>query len=137
MLIDSSLIGTHSAPHTFRIEAEAVQRFMEATEDPALQGNASRDYVPPTFPTTFRVPITGLELDMSKLQLLHGEQSYTYSRPLRIGEQLSCVARITDIRERAGRTGAMTFIVRELIATDSEHQHVFTARGTSIVRAKK
>lgn len=137
MLIDSSLIGTHSASHTFRIEAEAVQRFMQATEDPALQGNTSSEYVPPTFPTTLRVPIPGLELDMSKLQLLHGEQSYSYSRPLRIGEQISCIARITDIRERAGRTGTMTFIVRELTAIDSKQQHVFTAHSTSIVRAKK
>ncbi len=34
MPIDSSLIGKSSPPQTFEITREAVQRFMEATEDP-------------------------------------------------------------------------------------------------------
>lgn len=136
MVIDSSLVGKQSEPRTFRIEREAVRRFIEATGDPALQNGMSDDYVPPTFPTTFRVPIAGMELDMTKVQLLHGEQSYRYSRPLRVGDEITCVASISEIRQREGRSGPMTFIVRELVATDSSQQHVFTASSTSIVRVK-
>ncbi len=136
MVLDNSLVGKQSAPHTFRIEREAVQRFIEATGDPALQNGMPDDYVPPTFPTTFRVPISGMELDMTKMQLLHGEQSYSYSRPLHVGEEITCVASISEIRQREGRSGSMTFIVREMVATDSAQQHVFTASGTSIVRVK-
>ncbi len=134
MVIDSSLVGKSSDPQTFRIEGDAVRRFLEATEDPALQDSLATGYVPPTFPTTFRVPVPALELDMANIQLLHGEQAYEYSRPLRIGEEITCVAHITDVRQREGRRGSMTFIVRELVATDSEQQHIFTARSTSIVR---
>ena len=36
MPIDSSLIGASSQPQTFEVTREAVLRFMEATEDPAL-----------------------------------------------------------------------------------------------------
>jgi hypothetical protein len=136
MQIDSSLVGKSSPPQTFEVTLEAVQRFMEATEDPALQSKEPLQYAPPTFPTTFRMRAPELELDGSKMQLLHGEQQYTYTRQLRIGEQVTCVVRIADIRERHGKTGSMTFIVLETTGTDSEQQPIFTARSTAVVRQK-
>jgi hypothetical protein len=136
MPLDHSLIRKSSAPQTFLISREAVERFMEATEDPALQSGKPLEYAPPTFPTTFRIAVPGLDLDSSKMQLLHGEQAYDYTRPLRVGEEVTCVVRITDVRERHGRTGPMTFIVREMVGTDSGGQHIFTARSTSIVRMR-
>lgn len=134
MVFDSSLIGQHSEPQAFTVTREAVRRFMEATEDPMLYNEHFQDHVPPTFPTTFRMAVPGLELDGTKMQLLHGEQSYTYTRPLRIGEEITCVITVTDVRQREGRSGTMTFIVRQLVATDSNQQPVFTASGTTIVR---
>src|SRR5579859_1993013 len=136
MHIDSSLIGKSSPPQVFEVALEAVQRFMEATGDPALQSKEPLQYAPPTFPTTFRMRAPELELDGSKMQLLHGEQQYTYTRQLRIGEQVTCVVRIADIRERHGKTGSMTFIVLETTGTDSEQQPIFTARSTAVVRQK-
>jgi hypothetical protein len=136
MPIDSSLIGKSSEPQTFLVSREAVERFMEATEDPALHSEKPLEQAPPTFPTTFRIAVPGLELDNTKIQLLHGEQIDDYTRPLRIGEEVTCVARITDVHEKHGRTGSMTFIVRELVGTDSNQEHVFTARSTSIVRVR-
>jgi hypothetical protein len=136
MFLDHSLIGKSSAPQTFLVSREAVERFMEATEDPALQSGKLLEYAPPTFPTTFRIAVPGLELDSSKMQVLHGEQVYDYQRPLRIGEEVTCVVRITDVRERDGRSGPMTFIVREMVGTDSNGQQIFTAHNTSIVRSQ-
>ena len=136
MQIDGSLVGKSSPPQTFEVTLEAVQRFMEATEDPALQSKEPLQYAPPTFPTTFRMRAPELELDGSKMQLLHGEQQYTYTRQLRVGEQVTCVVRIADIRERHGKTGSMTFIVLETTGTDSEQQPIFTARSTAVVRQK-
>jgi MaoC dehydratase-like protein len=136
MQIDSSLVGKSSPPQTFEVTLEAVQRFMEATEDPALQSGEPLQYAPPTFPTTFRMRAPELELDGSKMQLLHGEQQYIYTRQLRIGEQVTCVVRIADIRERHSKTGSMTFIVLETTGTDSEQQPIFTARSTAVVRQK-
>ena len=136
MPLDSSLIGASSEPKTFEVTREAVQRFMEAAEDPELQSDNPIEYAPPTFPTTFRIRVPGLELDGSKMQLLHGEQEYNYTRRLRIGEQVTCIAHIADVRQREGRTGLMTFVVSELTATDSQQQPVFTARSTTIIRTK-
>lgn len=136
MAIDSSLIGKSSEPQTFQVTREAVQRFMEATEDPTLKSGKPIEYAPPTFPTTFRLRNSAVHLDTSQMQLLHGEQAYTYTRPLRIGEEVTCVSRIVDVRQREGRSGAMTIMISELTGTDSNQQHVFTARGTSIIRVK-
>ena len=109
MLIDTSLIGASSEPQTFEATEEVVRRFMEATEDPALQSDTPISFVPLTFPTTFRGPqIPELVIDRSKMQVLHGEQEYHYTRPLRIGEQVTCTMRIVDIRERTGRSAENT-----------------------------
>jgi len=136
MAIDQALIGKSSDPQTFEVTEEAVRRFMQATEDPALHNDAPLVYAPPTFSTTFRVRISDYALDMSKMQVLHGEQEYRYTRRVRIGEQVTCVARVTDVRQRAGRSGSMTFVVTETTGTDSQQQVVFVARSTGIVRAK-
>src|SRR6266576_1175436 len=136
MPIDHSLVGKSSTPQTFQVTEEAVKRFMEATEDPTLQSGEPLQYAPPTFPTTFRMRIPGLELDGNKMQLLHGEQEYTYTRRLRIGEQVTCVVRVVDIRERSGRSGPMTFLILETTGTSSNGKSIFTARSTSVVRAR-
>ena len=137
MPIDRSLIGKSSSPYTFEVTEEAVRRFMEATEDPALQSHAPLLYAPPTFPTTFRgMHVPGLELDNTRMQILHGEQQYNYVRRLRIGEQVTCTVRVLDVRERAGRSGPMSFIISETTGVDSQQQRIFTALSTAIVRAK-
>src|SRR5260370_1360612 len=91
MQIDGSLVGKSSPPQTFEVTLEAVQRFMEATEDPALQSKEPLQCAPPTFPSSFRMRAPEMELDGSKMQLLHGKQQYAYTRQLRIGEQVICV----------------------------------------------
>src|SRR5712691_7557596 len=113
MPIDKSLIGTSSTLQAFEVTQEAVQRFIEAIEDTSAQDEAPLQYAPPTFPTTFRMRVPGLELDGSKMQLLHGEQEYNYTRRLHVGEQVTCVVRIVDVRKRSGRSGDMTFMVSE------------------------
>ncbi len=136
MHFDHDLIGKSSPPQTFEVTLEAVKEFIEATEDPMLQSKEPLQYAPPTFPTTFRIRVPDLQLDPTTMQLLHGEQQYTYARQLRIGEQVTCVAHIVDVRERHGNTGTMAFIITETTGTDSQQQTVYSARSTLIVRQK-
>lgn len=137
-MFDRSFIGKTSEPKTFEITPEAVALFIEATGDPVL-ANPARDplYVPLTFPTTFRIGVPGLGLDGSKMQLVHGEQEYQYMRHLRVGETLTCVARILDINEKNGRSGAMTIISSAIEGRDSKGELAFTARSSTIVRPMK
>ena len=136
MPIDKNLIGASSEPQTFEVTQEAVERFIAAIEDISMQDEGPIQYAPPTFPTTFRMRVPGLDLDPTRMQLLHGEQEYIYTRRLRVGERVTCTIRVADIRERAGRSGTMTFLVTETTGVDSEQRPVFTGRSTAIVREK-
>jgi len=137
-MFDQSLIGSTSEPQIFTITPEAVARFIEATDDPG-SGEARRDplFVPLTFPTTFRIANARLGLDGSKMQLIHGEQEYCYARPLRIGETLTCISRVIDIREKSGRSGTMNLITSEIEGRDSRGEIAFTGRSVLIVRPKR
>ena len=135
MSIDRQLIGKKSSPQTFEVSLEAVRRFMEATEDPLFhQDELEIQYAPPTFPTSFNFQVPGLELDGSRMQMLHREQEFTYTRRLRVGEQVTCVAQVADVRERTLRGDHMTFVVLETLGVDSEQHPVFTARSTLVIR---
>ena len=133
MNIDRHLIGQSSPPQTFLIQREDVIRFMEATDDPALQ-QFPLLYAPPTFPVTFALYFSGLNLDSSGMQLLHREQTFSYIRRLRIGEEVTCIMQIEDIRERTIRGDSMTFILQKTTGLDSEQKPVFTIHATLVVR---
>jgi len=136
MSLDHSLIGKSTESQVFEVTEEAVRRFMEATGDPALRDGASIEYAPLTFPTTFRIRVPGVQLDNTTMQVIHGEQQYHYTRRLKVGEKVTCVARITDMREREGKSGPMTFLTTETYGTDSEGRPVFTAHSLGIIRVK-
>lgn len=65
---------------------------------------------------------------------LHAEQSYTYHRPVRVGDVLSAVERLGETWEKVGRTGTLNFTeaVTEYRAEDGEL--VVTARAVSVRR---
>lgn len=55
-------------------------------------------------------------------------------RPIRPGDQLRGVSRITDIYEKAGSQGPLIFTERELTVTDADAEPVLVERQTSIAR---
>jgi acyl dehydratase len=137
--IDQSLVGQTSAPQDFAVERGAIRRFAEAIGDTnplyldpaAARAAGYADVIaPPTFPTTFRVPLP-ITIEMS--HVLHGEQEYAYTRPIVAGETLRCTATLVSLREREGSLGKMTFIVAEIAGSDATGASVFTGRSTIIV----
>ena len=133
MALDSSLIGASSDPVVFEVEKGAIVSLAEAIGDPRpeyREGVAA----PPTFPTTFRMPVPGLA-DVDPARFLHGEQEYEYDRPLRAGDRITCVARIANVTEKDTRVGRATFVVAEIDGRDEAGEPVFTGRATLLVRA--
>lgn len=109
-------------------------RLAEAIGDPQtayLDGAAA----PPTFPTTFnfRLPVPSLKA-IDPARFLHGEQEYAYERPLRAGDRITCIAKITDVADKDTRLGPVTFAVVETEGRDETGALVFTGRATAIVR---
>jgi hydroxyacyl-ACP dehydratase HTD2-like protein with hotdog domain len=73
-----------------------------------------------------------LGVDISRI--LHGEQEFEHFKPIRPGETYLCRSRVTDIYEKAGRSGAMAFVVREMTVTDGDNDIACLVRSITVVR---
>lgn len=131
MAVDPSIIGLTSEPAVNEVERGAIRKFAEAigeTNPVYLRG----EIAPPTFPTTFRVAMPGLSLDLKRV--LHGGEEYEYARPIRAGDRITVVRRVKDVYEREGSLGRMTFYIMESEGTDEEGNLVYKGRSTIILR---
>lgn len=126
-MISKDVIGRESETITIHIEEETVRRFAEAIGIP-YDGE-----VPPTFVYTFRggtVP----GLDLPEKGLIHAGQKFIYYRPVKVGDVLTYKRRVTDVFERFGKLGKMTFVVQEMEGRNSTGELVFTTTSTLIAR---
>jgi acyl dehydratase len=62
----------------------------------------------------------------------HGEQQYTFERPLLVGDTLSGTTELVDISQKTGGAGTMTFAVLETEYTDEDDELVAAERKTII-----
>ena len=146
--VNKDVKGKEYPPFTVTVERGKIKEFARAIGDPSpfylddAVGRASQwgDIVaPPTFPITFRdenadtgVMLRDLGVDISRI--LHGEQEFEHFKPIRPGETYLCRSRVTDIYEKAGRSGAMAFVVREMTVTDGDNDIACLVRSITVVR---
>lgn len=129
MTVDSALVGLTSSASTVAVERGRLRFFAKAIGEtnPAytdLTAAKEAGYpdlpVPPTFlfclemdrpdPFSFLTE-AGIELS----QVLHGEQSFTYTGMAYAGDELTFESRIADTYQKKG--GALTFLIRETQVT--------------------
>jgi hydroxyacyl-ACP dehydratase HTD2-like protein with hotdog domain len=130
-LIDPALIGATSAAETIEVERGAIRKFAQAIGDPH-PSYQSGEIAPPTFPTTFRVEVPGL--DVPRTRVLHAGEEYIYERPIRAGDRITCVRRVVDTYVKHGNSGTLNFLVTEQEGRDAEGVLVYRCRSTIIVR---
>jgi len=143
-MLDRGVIGVPSQLAIHEIERGAVRRFAEALghDDPLHHDEAEarrRGYpsivAPLTFAFTLRPgsdPRAPLALDWR--QVLHGEQYFSFVRPIVAGDVIAVEARIVDIYQKSGASGAMDCIVTETTGTDVRAELVYRMRTITIVR---
>lgn len=131
MPLDESLIGMRSEPETFEVEKGQIRRFAEAIGDPNPVFQRG-EVAPPTFPTTFRVKIPGLA-DVDPARFIHANEEYTYERPIRAGDLLTCSRSITNFFIKQGKLGQMNFVVSAIEGRDPGGALVFTGKTTLII----
>ena len=134
-------VGAQSERVRNIVEAGAVRRFAEAIGDPnplytdetvARASRWGRRIAPPTFPRLFDYgSIQGLELPKSGV--IHGEQEYRYTRPIFVGEELSCYGRFLETYSKTGKAGTLTFLVFERIAEDSSGAAIMRTREVYVI----
>ena len=109
MSVDPSLVGREfRAPAPLVVTAERVSAFAAAV------GQPDDGAVPPTFPIVLAFDamqafLDGVRVDLHRI--VHGEQRFTYERPLREGDELFATLTVTGLRQIGGA---------DIIATASE-----------------
>jgi len=129
------MTGEILAEWTVPVDWMKVRDFARAVHDDHSEGCG---IVPtPTFPIVLsadfieRLVTELLPLDRSRT--VHGEQEYVYHRPLRVGEELHCRARILSDTVKAGkRGGQMRFFTIEVELCETGGAVVALERMTSI-----
>jgi acyl dehydratase len=147
MSIDPAFAGrSYPATSPYEVGVEKIREFADAIGDanPAYHDSAAAralghpDVIaPPTFPfvLTFRASraiINDPELGIDYSRVVHGEERFTYSRPVHAGDSLSVVVTIDSIRSAGGHD--MVTSRSEVRTTEGEH--VVTALSTLVVRGE-
>jgi acyl dehydratase len=166
MAVDTSVIGKATGAHRVRIERGPIGFFASALLDdnpvyrePAAARAAGFDAIPapPTFsfamqhmgvigeeqppdPTNGTNPMHAVMGDLyaNGALILHGEQEFTYHRPVLAGDVLVGEGTIVDAYEKETDSAVMTFIVIETAWRDeATGEPVVTDRFNLIGRSKK
>ncbi|MCC3769874.1 MaoC family dehydratase N-terminal domain-containing protein [Streptomyces sp. UNOC14_S4] len=146
MALDQSFVGrTYPATEPYEVGREKIREFAEAigdtnpvyTDPEAAKALGYPDVIaPPTFvfAITFRAagqvvqdPQLGLDYD----RVVHGDQKFAYTRPVRAGDRLTVTSTIETIKSMAGND---LVTVRGEVR-DETGEHVVTAHTMLVARA--
>jgi acyl dehydratase len=146
MALDQSFKGrTYPPTWVYEVSREKIKEFADSIGDTNpiyLDPRAARTaghldvIAPPTFVTIINlraidVIIHDPELGLDYGRMVHYDQSFGYTRPVRAGDRLTVTAHVDDIMTRAGND--ILSIRAEINTEDGEP--VCTARATLVVRA--
>jgi acyl dehydratase len=144
MPLDPAYIGRSYPPTPpYDVGREKIREFADARgdpnpayRDPAAAAKLGHPDViaPPTFPVivTFaasRQIIDDPALGLDYSRVVHGEQRFVYSRPVRAGDQLVTTMTIENIRSARGND---ILTSKAVVSVDDEH--VVTAYSTLVAR---
>jgi len=145
MSVDKSYIGRVYPPTApYEVGREKIREFADAVNDPnpayrdpaAARALGHDDVIaPPTFAIVITLPAGRQvshdpDLGIDYTRVVHGEQRFVHTRPVRAGDVLQVVVSIHDIRAAAGNDLVTT---RADVAT-IDGEHVLTAFGTLVAR---
>ncbi|MDB5429049.1 MAG: MaoC family dehydratase [Caulobacter sp.] len=143
-------LGVVSEPRRVSVEKGFLQFFAKATgetnpiyfdEDAARAAGHRALPAPPTYAFSLGLMApaqrgdifdkeNGLGVDMSVV--LHGEQGFTYHRPIYAGDQLSVTTTTSDIYDKKG--GALQFVVQNTRIEDETGALCAEGRQVTVVR---
>ena len=135
-------IGREGPPMTMEVERGAIIKFAEAIGDDnplwndeavARRSRYGGLIAPPTFLRSLRVGLPELPFEIPFDRRLDGGSDWEYFQPVRPGDRIQAVARITDLRERSGRMGLMIFMTSEITYRNQFDEVVATQTSTSIL----
>ena len=147
MALNKEYVGRVFGPtEPYEISRVKIAEFADAIGEPsalcrdkeaAVKAGYPDVIAPPTFAIIISMKAAGMAasdpgLGLDYSMVVHGEQRFTYSRPLRAGDVIVATSTIESIKS----TGSMSMLVTatDLLTVDGEH--VCTARSTIVERGK-
>ncbi len=144
MPLNQALVGKQYPPVRYEVGREKLREFARAVgeTDPVYHDEqaaraAGHPDLPavPTFPVVVSLRAGNLvyadpELGLDYSRVVHGEQEFTYDRPVRAGDRLVATGRIADVQVK----GSHEVLVVETRITTEAGEPVCTARSTLISR---
>jgi acyl dehydratase len=143
--INGDYLGrTFPATAPYEVSRVKIADFAEAigdrnplyTDADAAQAAGYPDVIaPPTFPIVItmaasRAAIADPGLGINYAMVVHGEQSFSYSRPLYAGDVVTAQSTIANIRA----VGSLTMVTTETRIQTVDGEHVCTGHGTLVER---
>ena len=145
MGVNADYLGrSYPATEPYEVSRVKIGDFAEAigdrnplyTEASAAQAAGYPDVIaPPTFPIVItmaasRAAIGDPGLGINYAMVVHGEQRFTYSRPLHAGDVVTAQSTISNIRA----VGSLTMVTTETRIQTVDGEHVCTGYGTLVER---
>ncbi len=131
-MADARFVGrTYEAP-PFEVTEASIRAYMRATGDLRQEPEL---VAPPTYAVVYGLDVyrqlwQDPELALDVAHLVHGEQSFTFNRPVRPGDRIRTTGRISGISAR----GDMELVTFDVGARDAQDQHVGLGRALFIIR---
>jgi acyl dehydratase len=145
--VNPDLVGRVFAPtSTYLVGREKIREFARATfatsplnfdTDAAKAAGYADVVAPPTFPVVVQEatlaqllaePDGGIDFS----RVVHGEQRFTYTRPIVAGDELTATLAVTSIKTLGGNS----MVTAESSIVDADGEHVVTAISTLVVRGE-
>jgi acyl dehydratase len=124
MPIDESMVGrSYPAPEPYQVGREKIREFADAIGDPNPAYRGDDAIAPPTFAFALGSrALEGLlgdkELGLRLDRIVHGAQKFSYTRPIKAGDEIDAVATITTVR----KAGPVDVIIYETVLTAGGEQ---------------
>jgi acyl dehydratase len=145
--INTDYVGrTFPVSEPYEVSRVKIAEFAEAIGDgnpvysdrTAAQAAGYPDVIaPPTFPIVItmaasRSVVGDPGLGLNYAMVVHGEQRFTYSRPLRAGDVVTAQSTISGIRQ----VGSLTMVTTETQIQTLDGEHVCTGYSTLVERGE-
>ena len=128
----NSLLNVDFGPEVYEIERGMLKKFAEAIDDPDPRW---MEEAPPTFPAAL-VPKTLLHklfnADIPLKRLLNGASELEYFKPIKPGDVISVMARLTRLRQMPGAAGPTLFMFTDVTYTNQRGEVVVKGKNTYI-----
>jgi len=119
----------------YTVTAESIREFADAIGDPNPAYRGENAIAPPTYQTKLNflygpAMLADPDLGLNYAMVVHGDQEYTYVRPIRAGDALVGKPRIAQIFAK----GRNEFLVTEASIETTDGEKIGVARSTIVSR---